>query len=826
MNPPIATYRVQFRQGMTFDRAIENLPHIRDLGISHVYASPIFTATSGSTHGYDVTDANEIDPDIGGRGGFDRFAAALKRHGLGLILDIVPNHMAASEENGWWRDVMEKGQGSTFADYFDIDWREPLTLPHLGENFAEVVAAGTFHIENQDGAWSLRYYEARYPLSADSTDWLVEETGGNPGSLTALSRSPEKMADLHDRQHWRLIHWKEAARHLSYRRFFEVTGLVGLRVEDPHVFEASHSLILDLVKSGAVQGLRIDHVDGLADPAGYLRQLRQAVGEDIFIVVEKILGPGEVLRPDWPVSGTTGYEFIEAASHLFIDRVGLDKLDVHYRSMVPSLGTFEEELRRAKADMASRNFEGEVSRLAGIAASLLPDAAPEVLASAIRALLVSFPVYRTYGTSKGLAPTDMAVLDDVIAKAKAHADAPDAIDAVAGLLRRESPEAAEFRTRFQQLTGPIMAKSMEDTLFYRFNRLIGANEVGGEPDTAPGGPAAFHAAMIERLSTQPNGLTGTTTHDTKRGEDARARLYVISEDADGWASHVTRWRQMNAALIEPLSGGPAPDANTEWMLYQALLGVISDEPGEELHEQSLILHDRFRDYALKAIREAKTRTDWGVPDAAYENAVTQFASALVSEEGNAFLADFRATTRPYIACGRINSLTQTLIKIMAPGVPDFYQGAEGFDLSLVDPDNRRAIDYARLRDIDEAKQGALEQKLAVIKAGLGLRHDNLALFSKGEYLPISATGERADHVIAFARRWGSDHAIAVAPRLMVAALRPEEPFVASDFWGDTRLVLPASLSGPKRDLISGREHAEGDLFLPAILSPVALLIRA
>ncbi len=557
MNPPVATYRVQFREGMTFDRAIENLPHIKSLGISHLYASPIFTATCGSTHGYDVTDMNEIDPSLGGRDGFNRFVKALEALELGLILDIVPNHMAASQENAWWWDVMERGRESAYADYFDVDWSERLTLPHLGKTFEEAVAEGELTLERGGQcAWELCYYEARYPLSVESIRWLIDETEGNPGELSVFSHSCEKMTALHEKQHWQLIHWKAAAEHLSYRRFFEVTELVGLRVEDCKVFEDSHRLIFDLVKNGAVQGLRLDHIDGLADPAGYLKRLRERVGEELFVVIEKILGPREVPRADWPVAGTTGYEFIEAASNLFIDGNGLQQLEARYRKLVPSLGSFEDELRQAKTGMVTRNFAGEVSRLVAIATKLLPGMARSELAFATRELLIAFPVYRTYGTADGLSEADISVRDHVAVIARRHAERPEVVDALVDLLGSALPEATEFRTRFQQLTGPVMAKSMEDTLFYRYNCLIGANEVGGEPGHAPGGVSAFHAAMLERLQTQPEGLTGTSTHDTKRGEDARARLYAITEDADRWAGHVARWRQMNAALIEQLPGRP------------------------------------------------------------------------------------------------------------------------------------------------------------------------------------------------------------------------------------------------------------------------------
>lgn len=822
MKPPVATYRIQFRAGMTFDRAAALLPHVKRLGVSHVYASPVFTATAGSTHGYDVTDVGQIDPAIGGAEGFARFSARLKALDLGLILDIVPNHMAASTDNGWWRDVLEKGRASAFAGHFDIDWRERLTLPHLDRPFAEAVAAGELQLAPVGGGWALCYRTARYPLSAESIRWLADETGGDPAAVAALSRSPGGMAALHERQHWRLIPWREAAHRLTYRRFFEITGLVGLRVEDPWVFDDVHRLAADLVRRGDVQGLRIDHVDGLADPAGYLRRLRRTVGEDVFIVVEKILEAEESLPADWPVAGTTGYEFIEAARHLFVDRAGLEALDGHYRRLVPSMSDMGAELWRAKTEMATVNFAGEVARLVEIGGPLLPEIGQARLAPAIRTLLAAFPVYRTYGTAGALSPADAAVLERAVAAARRHGADEAAIAAVAGLLREGRPEAAEFRTRFQQLTGPIMAKSMEDTLFYRHNRLLAANEVGCDPAVAPGGAAAFHARMLARARRWPHGLSATSTHDTKRGEDARARLYAISEEADLWAVHLDRWRRMNASFVTALPDGPAPEPNTEWMLYQALLGVLPEtvEAGD-----LPALQKRFVAYALKAVREAKVRTDWTEPNEAYEAAVQHYAGALLSSENRAFFEDFRSAARPFIACGHLNSLAQTLFKLIAPGIPDFYQGAEGFDLSLVDPDNRRPVDYEALMKEDGSAQA---MKITLIRHGLALRREKPALFLEGDYIPVTVAGKRHEYVVAFARHRSGDFALAVAPVRVAAAIRPGSLTPPPAFWEDTRLELPAEYAGPMRDICGGRNHAgAATLSLAALLArPVALLVPA
>lgn len=805
MKLPTATYRVQLRQGVDFDRLIETLPHIHGLGVSHVYLPPVFTAVSGSTHGYDVADFNAIDPVLGGREGFEKLAERTRALGLKLILDIVPNHMAASVENGWWRDVLEKGAHSAFARHFDIDWRERLTLPHLDRPFAAAVAAGDMALKpGSDGVLALFYRDAPYPLSRESLVWLQGETAGEAAALPAFSRAPESMAQLHRRQHWQLSEWRHAARHLSYRRFFEITGLAGLRVEDPVVFEDLHRLTLELVKSGAVDGLRIDHVDGLADPAAYLQRLRQAAGEDTFIVVEKILAPGETLPPGWPVQGATGYEFIEAASHVFVSASGLEVLEAHYRCLAPGMADYEAGRWRAKLERATHNFAGEVARLVSEAACLCPAFAPDRLARAIRALLAAFPVYRTYGAAGVLAPADAAVVEKAVAIAKEHGEDAQALDAVAGLLRG-GEAAAEFRTRFQQLSGPIMAKAVEDTLFYRHNVLIARNEVGCEPGLPPGSADAFHAAMHLRLKTHPNGLTATSTHDTKRGEDARCRLYALSEAPDAWAENVRRWRRMNAPFVTGLAGGPAPEPEVEWLLCQALLGVLPVEGREQG------LRDRFTAYALKALREADLRTHWTEPDEAYEQAVLRYAAALF--ENSAFLADFTLSAQPFIAAGRLNSLAQTLFKMMAPGIPDFYQGTESGDFSLVDPDNRRPVDHAA----PLAHDGLAKADL--IRCGLRLRQASPLLFSEGDYVPLRATGRRAGHVLAFARRHGTDFVIALAPVRMVLAGGPS-------FWGETRLEFPAGLDGPKRDLLSGVSHGAGAaLPISALLSrPLALLV--
>lgn len=785
MSTPTATYRLQFRNGMTFERAVALVPYIKKLGISHLYASPIFTATSGSTHGYDVTDANEIDPTLGGREGFDKLAQALKAAGLGLIIDIVPNHMAASLENAWWRDVIAKGEKSRWARHFDIDWSRRLTLPFLGEDFDAVVEKGELKVEAdpQTGKPAFVYYESVYPLVEESWQGREQEVLG----LTDAA----KIAELHAQQPWRLMSWRDAASDLSYRRFFEITGLVGMRVEDDQVFDDTHKLILELVHSGAVDGLRVDHVDGLADPRGYLMRLRQKAGDDCHITVEKILGKGEHLPDDWPVSGTTGYEFIAALSDVLVDDENLDGLREAYDQVVGKPVDMRAELRAAKLLMVDRNFAGEFSvllRLAGeIAGHEASAPAEDAQRQALRELLIAFPVYRTYGTAQGLPPADLALLQKVVSKVKASSYAPDpaALDFITRILTGDLPDsarndAARFRTRFQQLTGPLMAKSVEDTLFFRQNMDLALNEVGAEPLRRNFSLARFHQEMQTRLEKQPDALSGTSTHDTKRGEDARARLYTLTEAPARWAECVTRWREMNKDKVSMLEDGPAPRPAVAWMIYQALAGVwpVTLQPDDA--DGLKALEGRFVEFVEKALREAKQRTDWVDSNDAYESVVLDYVRHLLSPDNQPFLQDFTTSLLPFIRAGLVNSLTQTLIKLAAPGVPDIYQGSEALNFSLVDPDNRLEPDYPELERLLDAQEHAdprLQEgwssgqlKQSFIARLLHLRQEKPALFRHGEYLPLNADGEQADNVIAFARVDEDDALIVLAPRLLFGAL--------------------------------------------------------
>ncbi|MCY0771158.1 malto-oligosyltrehalose synthase [Enterobacter cloacae complex sp. 2022EL-00788] len=798
---PSSTYRIQFRNGMTFDRVVDLIPYMKDLGISHLYASPVFTATTDSTHGYDVTDPNKIDPAIGGRAGFDRMAAALRQAGMGLILDIVPNHMSTSLENRWWRDVIENGKQSRYAAFFDIDWSRPLTLPFLGDTFEAELERGAITIKRDsvtDKA-ALVYYDTAYPL--------------NPGTYS----EDKSIAEIHEAQSWRLMSWREAPKQLSWRRFFEITGLVGVRVEDEAVFADTHRLILELVHAGVVDGLRIDHVDGLADQLAYLQRLRAATGPDCYITVEKILAKGEQLPTEWPVSGTTGYEFIASLAEVLVDDNNLSRLEaIHAETLGAPVDTHV-ELRKAKGLMTDRNFEGEFTTLLAIACELARHNGAEVqrddIRHALRELLIAFPVYRTYGTGEGLTPADVALLGRVVASVNAS---EPALSLIVRILTGDLPEqyralASLFRTRFQQLTGPLMAKSVEDTLFFRHNLELALNEVGADPAPRAFSLSRFHQEMRIRLARQPDALLGTSTHDTKRGEDARARLYTLTEAPDLWGESLARWRQMNQTQVRFLNDGTAPNAADTWMIFQALAGVWPASLSPDDRDGLQSLETRFLGFLEKALREAKQRTDWIDSNESYESVVLDYARHLLSPDNTLFLHDFSQALQPFIRAGLMNSLSQTVIKLTAPGVPDIYQGSEALNFSLVDPDNRREPDFTALAENLSAADGHIfndEQrwrdgsvKQYVTATLLRLRPHYPELFRYGDWLPLKVTGEREENLIAYARLKDGEALIVAVPRLAFGVNDNEK------LWVNTTLAIPQELAGKRyRDLFTGESR--------------------
>lgn len=724
-----ATYRLQFREGTGFDEAADLVPELAEVGITHLYASPIFAATIGSTHGYDVTDHNAFDPVLGGEAGFMRLSDTLVAHGLRLMLDIVPNHMAASPQNPWWRDVLKHGPESRFARHFDIDWAAPrLVLPVLGKPYGAVLADGDIaRAEHPEWGPVLTVYDMAFPL--------------RPGT--------ESITDVHachEAQYYRLAHWRLGRDGLTYRRFFEITGLVGVRVEDPAVFDDVHRLTMRLIAEGRVDALRVDHVDGLADPAGYLEHLAATAAVPIF--VEKILEPGEAL-PAWPVHGTTGYEFIAALAGIFVDPDGLALFAREY-------GAFAQDdaaalVHAAKHEIINHNLAGELLRLTDLARTVFADDpmrrdhGPFTVREGLSALLAGMHVYRTY-IADGASRQDRDCLAEAAATARREPlENPQVLGDLVHALTDEhgTPAGREFVTRFQQTSGPLMAKALEDTVFFRHHRFVGLNEVGGasEPEFGAG---PYLAVAAE------GGLAATQTHDTKRGEDARARLYALSEP-----SAAARFAPLAKALP-----GDVP-AGLKWGLAQMLFASWPLVPDADFPA-------RFCETALKTVREAKEETSWTAQNEPFEASVRQTAERLASgPDPFASLDDVRRA-------GAVVGLSQALLKCFGRRPPDFYQGTFGWDLAMVDPDNRRSVDFAArrallesARDADPAalmadwKSGAIKMRLII--AALALRRERPSLFANGT-LEMVDLGV-ASPLIAFRCVDGAESALAViAPR--------------------------------------------------------------
>lgn len=733
----------------------------------------------------------------------------------GLIGHTQPRRLAARTVANRIAEELQTEPGGCigykvrFSDHVSSNTMVKLTLPFLGDTFDAVLENGEIAIKPDPatGKPAFAYYDNYYPLAPAT--WQ-----GREAEILALT-DKAAIADLHERQPWKLMSWRDAARSLSYRRFFEVTGLVGMRVEDKTVFDDTHRLILELVRTGAVDGLRIDHIDGLADPKAYLARLRQEVGPACYITVEKILAKGEQLPDDWPVSGTTGYEFIASLAEVLVDDEQIDNLRQAYETVKGAPVDMRAELRAAKLLMVDRNFEGEFTRLLALALSIASELQiaqeESVVRQALRELLIAFPVYRTYGTAEGLPPTDICLLHRIVERVKTleTPPQPEALTFLSRLLTGDVPassqeEATQFRVRFQQLTGPLMAKSVEDTLFFRQNMGLALNEVGAEPVTHHFSIERFHHEMKTRQARQPDALSGTSTHDTKRGEDARARLYTLTEAPEQWSECLARWRQMNQTHVKFLNDGTAPKSADTWMLYQALTGVWPPvlQPQDETGLNAL--KTRFEAFVEKALREAKLRTDWVDSNEAYETAMLDYARYLLAPDNQTFLQDFYRSLQPFIRAGLVNSLTQTVIKLTAPGVPDIYQGSEALNFSLVDPDNRREPDFATLaQQLDQLTPGVFSREESwlngqvnqyVTAALLRLRQQNHELFRFGDYIPLRAVGQRADKVIAYARVNHDDALIVVAPRLVFAECDGLLSQSHSGFWSGTDIIIPGQLN--------------------------------
>jgi len=795
---PGSTFRLQFRPGFGFAEARELAPFLSRLGVTDIYASPILQARRGSEHGYDVTDPLRLNAGLGTEREFEALIDALKRRGMGLVLDIVPNHMAASGENPYWADVLAHGRGSAYARWFDIDWdADPegkLALPILGKPREEALREGELRAGLDERGPFVRYYEHRLPLSPSSRRAVLEG---------------ESLDRILSAQAYRLDCWRTRA--INYRRFFDINELVGVRVEDPEVFAATHSLILRLMREGKLSGLRVDHIDGLRDPLGYLKRLARAVPRslpDFYIMVEKVLLGGEEVRADWPVRGTTGYDFLAMENAAFVDPRGLERLERVYSRFTGERENHDEVVYKQKKRMLDELFPCEMRRLAKRLAELSgPGADEDECRGAIREVTACLPVYRTYIRSFEVASRDRATIEAAIdsARARSRSLSAPALDSLRRVLLLEMPQDLaperrnawiEFVLRWQQLTGPAMAKGMEDTAGYLHNSLVSLNVIGGSARAAA--DTEFHRFNQLRRERWPSALNATSTHDTKRSEDVRARINVLSEAPGMWEACLERWSRWNLPHKRTVRGAAAPSANDEAMIYQVLIGAWP------LHEDEIPgFRERMKRFVVKAAREAKQHTSWIAPEAEYESALVEFTARLM--QPGAFLDDF-LRVHAYIApFGAIASLAQALLKIASPGVPDFYQSTLLWDFSLVDPDNRRPVDFCRpsgmLHEMRSAENPALIQSLAdnwedgriklyTIAKALEFRRARHELFLRGEYIPLAATGPAAGHVIAFARRHRGQWAIAAAPRFLARLCGSRNPFAAADLFRGTFLELP------------------------------------
>ncbi|WP_428309319.1 malto-oligosyltrehalose synthase [Hydrocarboniphaga sp.] len=931
---PRATYRVQLHKDFTFDDAAALAGYLADLGFSHLYASPIMAATPGSTHGYDVTDHNRFNPELGGEAGFERLIAALDEHGLGLILDIVPNHVGIGVDNPAWMDVLEWGPRSPHALDFDIDWKSSrrnlegkVLLPVLGDQFGLVLEHGeiALKLDERTGSISAWYFDNRLPISPmdyaellapalqtatgegarrlanllrdfeqlaeqQGSDGALRETAASlkqhlaevladePGLIDAIAAalatfngvqgdrpSWDRLGTVLDRQSYRAAYWRVSSDEVNYRRFFDINELAGLRVERRELFDAMHRTTLRLVAENKVQGLRIDHIDGLFDPRQYAIRLQQAAGKaeaPAYILLEKILAHYEELPAEWPVAGTTGYDTLNLVGGLFVDPDSDKALSTIYRRFSGERKPFDEILYECKKLIVQNNLASEMGVLANAVQTLSAsqwrsrDFSYAAIRKALEELVAYFPVYRTYLDEEGrLSPADRRYIDWAVGLAKKNAGPidPSIFDFIGRILSGElaaegSPYDAQqvYRAamRFQQLSGPAMAKGLEDTSFYRYFRLLVHNEVGGDPRRYAVSPAAFHKANALRLQQHPLDMIGGSTHDTKRGEDARMRIACLSGMTTEWAARVRAWSRSNRRLVADVAGEPAPDFNHQYYFYQTLVGVWPAHQAIDDAAGLATLAERVDGAMLKAVREGKYRSNWTQPNQAYEQALGRFVKgALTPGAGNLFLADFQRFIGRVAWLGALSSLSQTLLRLTMPGVPDIYRGSELWELSMVDPDNRRPVDYeaarakaATLTDLAGAAVGELvagwhdgRAKMYLIRQILRLRRELPTLFASGGYEAITASGAKAEQLLAFRRTQGQAELIVLAPRLWPQlAGETQTAAGAAAGWADTAVTLPA---GGYRSVLTGsRLQAEADrpLLLADLLEefPLGLLLRA
>lgn len=921
MQTPAAIYRIQINPDFGFKDVEAVLGYLSSLGISHIYAGPIFKARPGSKHGYDITDPNSLNPELGSEEDFRRLISEKKHHGLGWIQDIVPNHMALDSHNAMLMDVLENFDRSEFFQYFDIAWdfhpdtSEPrLTLPLLGDSYAECLSRGEIRLAVDDKGMAVLYKDLRLPLRLSSYTHVLKAAAGPDASRPAQSgivrllhlfenlgeayhhqegarvkgeflklygsdadvrrcldaaiekantgggdtSEPGVLEGLLKKQVFRLVHWRTGSGLINYRRFFNVNRLISLRMESPPVFEHHHRLIAKWLFQGVIDGLRVDHVDGLYDAHGYLGRLR-AVASDAYVVVEKILSPDETLSPHWDVQGTTGYDFLNHVNGVFCMQANADKLESVYRGFTGISDTYDDMVYENKRMIVETHFQAAMERLAWMAGDLLsdiPDLSPtghEGLKRALMGFAACFPVYRTYIGPRPPHPADSRRIEEAAEEAeRRNPDIGRDLHALKHLILAAVEELEDsglsqsrvpFLRTLQQYTGPIMAKGFEDTVLYIYNRLLSLNEVGGEPRDFGVSLEDFHAFNQRRLMEWPHSMSATSTHDTKRGEDVRARINVLSEIPDDFGERIRRWRELNAPHAGMEDGMRVPNPNDEYFLYQTLLGAYPF-----LEEERAGFIPRLKAYMIKAMREAKSLTSWAEPDTAYENGFTGFMKAILDPAvAGEFLDDFSEFSGRIHRYGVYNSLSQTILKLTSPGVPDFYQGSEIWDLNLVDPDNRRPVDFGFRNELLktltsgasdglpglvrglllEPHDGAV--KIFLIQKALAARRASIGLFTEGAYVPLYAEGELRNHIICFVRRSEGHAAIVIAPRFFTSLVEPEVLPIGNAVWKDTRVRLPDGFPAEWKDAITDKAIVvEGELKIGDALTdfPVALLMSA
>lgn len=926
MRIPTSTYRIQFHAGFNFAAAQKIISYLADLGISDIYASPIFKARAGSTHGYDVVDPNQINPELGTPEEFDTLIREIQNRDIGWVQDIVPNHMAYDSQNKLLMDILENGPDSDYFEFFDIEWDQAyedikgrVLAPMLGDFYGNCLENGEIKLNYDESGLSVNYYSLQLPIRIESYAqfmthnlghlarslgrhhpdfvkllgilYLIKNTPSEPKGKERYdqiafvknllwelyNQNPEvkefidsnveyfngeagkpesfnPLDNLLKDQFYRLSFWKVGAEEINYRRFFTVNELISVRIQEVRVFHKTHALISQLVEEGKITGLRIDHIDGLYDPTEYLKRLRDKTG-NTYIAVEKILEPGEVL-PNWPIQGTSGYDFLNDVNGIFCQQANEQKFTDFYTQFTGIKATYEDLSVEKKQLIVEKNLAGDVDNLAQILKRIAGhsrlgiDFTMNGLKRTLAEVLTLFPVYRTYVNGDGFREEDRSYIKEVIEEARKRIPLlVNELNFIESLLLREfeQPLSTEeylrlhFVMRLQQLSGPLMAKGIEDTLFYVYNRLLALNEVGGNPGKFGISLAEFHQINQQQMQAWPHKMNATATHDTKRGEDVRARLNVISEIPEQWITQVKTWSEINQVHKQQVRGKAVPVANDEYFFYQSLVGTL---PFHEHEYDSFV--ERTKNYVLKAIREAKVHTAWLRPDSEYEEGFLAFVDKVLDRsESNQFMREFLPFQRQVAEYGIFNSLSQSLLKYAAPGVPDTYQGTEFWDLSMVDPDNRRPVDYeqriACLQEVQEqSKNDPLQLmhnlltqrqdgrvKLYLTHRVLQARKEHLALFRDGDYQPLEVTGQFKDHIVAFARRQGGTTAIAIAPRFLTNLIQPGDFPLGEQVWKDTRIELPSGLGSSWQDAIALQTlQTNGNILIGDALKhfPVALLI--